>query len=181
MEPIVVPAVEPVLSRCGYRLRPQEIGPCNEIWILTLHQGGVDLVHDLAHQVAHLILVEARYVRSGYTPTIGIDDHNVRVVPSPGHRRQAMVQVLQLRLPDAHQRQDPRQSRSLPSLLRVHAGVKLPLSCVAINVRLRRPRRLSLRYATSACLRPRNETAARVLVVQATAPVTAKAGALSHY
>ena len=80
---------------------------------------------------------EALYLRPGYAPSIGIDDHNVRIVPDPGYRRQTPVQVLKPRLPDAHQRQDPCQSRSLPSLLRVHACVPLPLSCVVIDVRLR--------------------------------------------
>ena len=105
-----------------------EIGPRLEIRVFGLDEERVEHVHDLAHQIAHFVLVEARHLRPGNAPAGGIDHDNVRVVPRPGDRGEVLVQGFEHRLPDAHQRQNSDKSRNLPAFLRIHDGVRLPLS-----------------------------------------------------
>ena len=56
--------------------RPHIVARRHEIRVPTLDEKRIDLVHDLAHQVAHLVLVETRHFRPGNAPALGIDHNN---------------------------------------------------------------------------------------------------------
>ena len=87
-------------------LRPRKVAPREEARIFHLHDERVDLVHGLAYQVAHLVLVEARHLGPRRAAPLGDHEHDVRIIPGLGYRGQAPVPDLQPRLYDAHQRQD---------------------------------------------------------------------------
>ena len=101
-------------------------------------QERVDLVDDLAHQVAHLVFVEARYLGPGQAPSFGIDHDNIGVVASLRYRRQAPVKVLQHRLPDAHQRYAPGKGWSPSSFPYFHSCAYPSVFRVAVDIRMSR-------------------------------------------
>ena len=106
----------------------------------------VDLVDDLAHQVAHLVFVEALSLGPGQAPSFGIDHDNVGVVANFRYRPQAPVKFLQHRLSDAHQRHAPGKGRRPSSLPYFHACVYPSVFHIAVDIRMSRAIRSRRRF-----------------------------------
>ena len=61
---------------------------------LDIGKARVELVHDIAHRLAHLFRIEAGHALPRNDAAIAIDDHDVRIVAGPGGRTQVLFFTL---------------------------------------------------------------------------------------
>ena len=67
---------------------------------------GIESIDDLAHQIPHRVVTKMRDLRSWDFSPVRVDDNDVRIVLRPGDGRQPGVDVLKLRVADAHHGHD---------------------------------------------------------------------------
>ena len=65
---------------------------------------GVEAVDDLAHQVAHGVVIEVRYLGPRYAPSVCVDDRHIGVVAGARDRDNTGVEVIELRVAYAEHR-----------------------------------------------------------------------------
>ena len=83
----------------GHRSPAVDLGP--ESGIVDPQMEGVEAIHDLAHQRAHLVVIDPRDLGPWNPVALGVLDDDVAAVARAGDGRPTRVQILELRVAHA--------------------------------------------------------------------------------
>ena len=81
----VIPAIGNGLPALDFVVQPR---------IVDIAIKRIKAIDDLAHKVAHGIVVEMRYVRPRYPSVVGVDDDDIGEIPGPADGHESGVEVL---------------------------------------------------------------------------------------